>query len=126
MSTATVSTDPFTATIAARKTADLPVIACQMCRHTFTGTESEARAVRWTVWTGTTMSGREVRVVYCHRHTDENGDAVESGFDAECFTCGEKASDGEFDGTEEDAEAWMDDHVCEPDMRLIKPKVFTL
>ena len=87
--------------------------------------DSDARALGWMVWEGTTLSGSPSAVRFCPTHagrTEQDAEAQEVGFDAHCHTCGEDASDdSDFAGTREDAEGWMEDHVCESDVVLREP-----
>lgn len=90
-------------------------------------TDSDARAIGWMVWEGATLGGSTTSVRYCPTHagrTEDAAEAQEIGFDARCYTCGDEATDEtDFEGTEEAAEGWMEEHVCESDVSLIRPKV---
>lgn len=92
-------------------------------------TDSDVRAIGWMVWEGQTLGGGALEVRYCPTHagrTEEDAEAQETGFDARCHTCGEDASDeADFEGTEEAAEGWAEEHVCESDVSVIRPKVAT-
>jgi len=92
--------------------------------------DSEARTAGWTIWAGTTLSGADSTAIYCPNHSsktqinDPDGETPDTGYDAECDSCYHKASEdwgSDFDGTEECAEEWMEDHTCEPTTRLIRP-----
>lgn len=90
-------------------------------------TDSDVRAIGWMVWEGQTLGGGSQEVRFCPTHagrTEEAAEAQEAGFDAHCHTCGDEASDdSDFDGTEEEAEGWMEEHVCESDVSISRPKV---
>jgi hypothetical protein len=91
--------------------------------------DSEARMKGWIVWSGTTLNGADSTGIYCPEHGNRAAQAddpedAETGFDAECENCFTTASEdwgSDFDGTEECAEEWMEDHTCEPTTRLIRP-----
>lgn len=89
-------------------------------------TDSDARAIGWMVWEGSTLGGSVSAVRFCPTHagrTEEEAEAQEVGFDAHCFTCGEDATDdSDFEGTREAAEGWMEEHVCESDVSIREPK----
>ena len=109
----------------------MSIVQCQApkCRNSMGGgnADSNARALGWMVWEGRTLTGKESRVSFCPVHagrTEEAAEAQETGYDAECFTCNERASEEpDFEGTEAAAEGWMEEHACEPDVSLIRPKV---
>jgi hypothetical protein len=96
--------------------------------------DSEARTAGWTIWSGTTRSGADSIATYCPSHSsktqinDPDGEILETGWDAECDTCMVNAAtdDPAFDGTEQAAEEWADDHVCESITRTLPPKTRTV
>jgi hypothetical protein len=105
-------------------------IRCQTCPRVYAkdgqGTvEERARAAGWIVWEGATLGGDHTRRVHCAGclGRDEDG-PQEPRWDATCNTCGVSASEDGYDEFfEEDAEAWADEHRCEPDTETIPPKV---
>ena len=66
--------------------------------------------------------------VHCPTHnghaSETDSEPAETGYDAECDTCMVNAAtdDPAFDGTEQAAEEWLDDHVCESIGRVIQPR----
>jgi len=94
---------------------------------------SNARTAGWTIWAGTTQNGAESTAIYCPSHSsktqinDPDGETPETGWDAECDTCMVEATDNPaFDGTEQAAEEWADDHACESHTRTLPPKTRTV
>lgn len=112
---------------------------CNMSRissashNTASEAETNARTAGWSIWSGTTRSGAPSFAVFCPLHnghvaeTDDDEDK-ETGWDAECDTCMTNAAtdDPSFDGTEQAAEEWADDHVCESITRTLPPKTRTV
>jgi hypothetical protein len=95
--------------------------------------DSEARIAGWIIWRGTTRSGAQSTGIYCPTHSnraaENDGDVdEETGWDAECDTCMTNAAtdDPAFDGTEQAAEEWADDHICESHTRTLPPKTRTV
>jgi hypothetical protein len=97
--------------------------------NTASEAETNARAAGWSIWSGTTRSGAPSFAVFCPLHNghvaeDQDGEPVEDEWDAECDTCDSTASEEWSDEaplTEADAEDWMSEHRCEPQVNLIRP-----
>ena len=90
--------------------------------------ETTARVAGWAVWRGTTRGGVMCSAVHCPTHNGHASEAAaepaETGWDADCDTCMVNAAtdDPGFDGTEEAAEEWMEEHVCESHVNIIRPR----
>lgn len=121
-------------------TQDRKIIRCLACRtrhvdrqdRTKPGLPEEdaARAMGWIVWSGTTMTGRPSRQVFCPPcsgrgpEPDDAETAGELNWDAYCRTCETHASEEygyETPFTEVDAKNWRADHRCEPDVEIVDP-----
>lgn len=113
--------------------------SARISSHNLTPAEadSEARTAGWTIWAGTTQNGADSTAIYCPTHAGKHsepgvGELVEdewdAEWDAECDTCMTNAAtdDPGFDGTEQAAEEWADDHVCESITRTLPPKTRTV
>ncbi|TYK45194.1 hypothetical protein [Actinomadura decatromicini] len=116
--------------------AERSVIRCQNCPRTFdnprAGSHSlpapdAARVAGWTVWSGTTLGGEQVKRVFCPRCAGRVPEPEEDDptWDAVCHTCDARATEeweDEVPLSEEDVCAWRDDHRCEPDVEKIRPE----
>lgn len=115
-------------------TAPPPPLRCQHCPNVYAfpteahPSEDAARAARWRVWDGATLTGQHRRVVICPACTGDAADEhTRPGWDARCLTCGDHASDELPEAlTEDEADQWRDEHECEPYVVLEPPQNATV
>lgn len=89
---------------------------CQHCANTISA--GRARAAGWRVWEGQTIGGRHERRVICWACFGPSVAEPAESWDAECRTCGARAShefeDDDLPLSKQDAEEWRLDHQCDP------------
>jgi hypothetical protein len=102
------------------------VLNCQACGAIDRQSIAAARGLGWRIWDGQTMGGKDQSVRLCPRcMAGEKPAIVGGGWDATCDTCDALMSEDEDQDTDEitedDAESWCSNHICDSEGRTVPP-----